>query len=318
MKLCRVVKPGLLTTVQDWGRFGFQKYGVPVSGAMDTYAFVAANLLVGNKSSDACLEIALLGPELKFLSDVQIAIAGAELSPTLNGDTVACWKTLRICEGDVLSFGSPRSGCRAYLAARGGIDVPVVLGSRSTYVRGCFGGFHGRQLKAGDVVEVCKPKKLLDSGFSMPHEFIPRYGRESTVEVVLGPQSDCFTNNGVETFLSSVCTVTDESDRMGYRLDGPEVEQRSAINIVSEAIPVGAVQVPESGKPIIVMRDAQTTGGYPKIAVITTPDVSHLGQAKPNDEIRFSKISPSKAREKLLEYMKALNQLRSKLEEAEL
>ncbi len=318
MKLCRVVKPGLLTTVQDFGRFGFQKYGVPVSGVMDTYAFVAANFLVGNESSDACLEITLLGPELKFLSDAHIAIAGADLSPTLNGDAVSCWQTLRACEGDVLAFGPTRSGFRAYLAAKGGVDVPVMLGSRSTYIRGCFGGFHGRQLKAGDVIEVCKPKRLLDSYLSMPPGLVPSYGREFTVEAVLGPQSYCFTNRGVETFLSGVYTVTAESDRMGYRLDGPEVEQRSTTGFVSEAVPVGAVQVPESGKPIIVMRDAQTTGGYPKIAVITTPDISRLGQATPNDKIRFSKTSPSRAREKLLEYMKALNQMRSKLEEAEL
>lgn len=318
MKLCRVVKPGLFTTVQDSGRHGFQRYGVPVSGAMDNYAFVAANFLVDNKPNDTCLEITLLGPELEFLDKAQVAITGAALAPTVNGGEVACWRTLEVRKGDVLSFGPPQSGCRAYLAVRGGIDVPVVLGSRSTYVRGGFGGFRGRRLKAGDVIEACKPDVLLKSGFLLPQELIPSYSNELTVEAVLGPQIDYFTGSGVETFLSSCYTVTVESDRMGYRLVGSRVEQKGLLGMISDAIPIGAVQVPKSGKPIVVMRDAQTTGGYPKIAVVTTPDVSRLGQVKPNDRIRFSKISPSKARKKFLEYRRTLSQMKGELVESEL
>jgi antagonist of KipI len=312
MKLCKVIKPGFLTTVQDVGRYGFQRYGVPVSGAMDNYALVAANLLVGNKPNDACLEITLLGPELEFLSDAQIAITGAAFSPTLNGGNVTCWQTLQVCNGDVLSFGRLQSGCRAYVAVRGGIYVPVVLGSRSTYIRGGFGGFHGRQLKAEDVIQAYKSSKL-GSAFLMPQELAPRYDNELMVEVVLGPQSNYFTDRGLETLISSVYTVTTESDRMGYRLNGTNVEQKDSLKMVSDAIPVGAVQVPRSGQPIIVMRDAQTTGGYPKIAVASTPDVSRLGQAKPDDKIQFSNISPSKARTKLLEYMKTLSQMKGRL-----
>lgn len=318
MKLCRVIKPGLSTTVQDLGRCGFQRYGVPFSGAMDDYAFTAANLLVGNKPNDACLEITLLGPELEFLNETQIAITGATLSPTINGEKVASWRTLQICRGDVLSFGRSQSGCRAYLAVRGGIDVPVVLGSRSTYVRGGFGGFQGRRLKTGDIIEAYKTNTPLKAGFLMPHELIPHYSDELTVEVVLGPQSDYFTDRGMETFLSSTYTVTTESDRMGYQLDGSPVEQKSLMDMVSDAIPVGAVQVPRSGKPIIVMKDAQTTGGYPKIAVVITPDVSRLGQVKPNNKVRFSNISLNKARTKLLEYRKTLSQMKRKLVQLEL
>ncbi len=312
MKLCKVIKPGFFTTVQDVGRWGFQRYGVPVSGAMDNYALVAANLLVGNKLNDACLEITLLGPELEFLSDTQIAITGAALSPTLNGGNVACWQTLQVCNGDVLSFGRLQSGCRAYVALRGGIDVPVVLGSKSTYVRGGFGGFEGRRLKTGDVIQAHKISKL-KSDFLVPQELVPCYHDELMVEVVLGPQSDYFTDQGLETLISSIYTVTAESDRMGYRLNGAKVEQKGSLKMISDAVPVGAVQVPRSGKPIIVMRDAQTTGGYPKIAVVSTSDISRLGQAKPNDKIRFSKISTSKARTKLLEYMKTLSQMKGKL-----
>jgi antagonist of KipI len=313
VKLCRVTKPGFSTMVQDLGRFGFQRYGVPFSGAMDTYAFTAANLLVGNKPSEACLETTLLGPELEFLNEAQIAIAGANFSPSVNGEKAGRWQTLQVRRGDVLSFGSPKSGCRAYLAVRGGINVPTVLGSKSTYLRGGFGGFHGRQLKAGDVLETQEPIVPLASGFTLPQELIPDYKDELTVEVVLGPQTEYFTERGLETFLSNVYEVTTESDRMGYRLEGAEVEQRGSMDIVSDAIPVGAVQVPRNGKPIILMRDAQTTGGYPKIAVVTSPDVSRLGQAKPNDRIRFSKVSPSRAREKLLECQKALSLLKGRL-----
>jgi len=318
MKLCKVINPGLFTTIQDLGRRGFQKYGVPVSGAMDTYAFVAANLLVGNRPEDACLEITLLGPRLEFLNKSQIAIAGAILLPSINGETANCWQTLQVNKGDVLSFRSPQSGCRAYLAVRGGIDVPLVLGSRSTYVRGGFSGFKGRQLKVGDVIEAHKPKILPKSGFLILQEFVPSYSNKWTIEAVLGPQSDCFTEQGMDTFLSNVYTVTTESDRMGYRLDGSKVEQKGSFEMVSDAIPIGAVQVPPNGKPIIVMRDAQTTGGYPKIAIVITSDVSRLGQAKPNDKIQFSKISPSKARTKLLEYMRKLKDMESKLVETKL
>jgi antagonist of KipI len=318
LKLCEVTKPGFFTTVQDLGRFGFQRYGVPVSGAMDTYALTAANLLTGNKPNDACLEITLTGPKLLFLSEAQIAITGATFYPTIDGERVTCWQTLQVHKGEVLSFGSSQNGCRGYLAVRGGINVPVVLGSRSTYVRGDFGGFHGRQLKTDDVLETHESTVPLTSGFSMPPETVPEYTGELLVEVVLGPQTDCFTERGLDIFLSDVYEITTESDRMGYRLEGAEVERKGSMDIVSDAIPVGAIQVPRNGKPIILMRDAQTTGGYPKIAVITTPDVSRLGQAKPRDRIRFSRISPTKARERLLEYLKALGLLKGRLVESRL
>lgn len=318
MKLCRVINPGLSTTVQDLGRVGFQRYGVPVSGAMDTYALMAANLLVGNQPNEACLETTLLGPELEFLNQAQIAITGAALSSTINGKSVPCWQTLQVCRGDVLSFGYLKNGCRAYLAVRRGFDVPPVLGSKSTYVRGGFGGLEGRPLRAGDIIGTCQAGKPLKSGYSMPKELIPSYSSELKVEVVLGPQSDFFTDRGLETFLSGVYTVTVESDRMGYRLEGPEVEQKEFLDMVSDAVPVGSVQVPRNGEPIIVMKDAQTTGGYPKIAVVATPDISLLGQAKPNHKIRFSKVSFRQARVKILEYLKTLRQMKKRLEKSEL
>ncbi|MCK4435754.1 biotin-dependent carboxyltransferase family protein [Candidatus Bathyarchaeota archaeon] len=312
MRLFKVNKPGLFTTVQDLGRYGFQRYGVPVSGAMDNFAFTLANYLVGNRSNDACLEMTLLGSELEFLSDSWVAITGANLSPALNGEEVACWQTLAVHNEDVLSFGRSQCGCSAYLAVRGGINVPLVMNSRSTYVRGGFGGFRGRQLKMGDVVEGFETGRL-KKGFCLPKEFVPFYPNELEVEVVFGPQSEYFTNEGREVFLSSDYVVTVESDRMGYRLDGSKVERKGSLDMVSDAIPVGSIQVPKSGKPIIIMRDAQTTGGYPKIGVVTTPDVSLLGQVKPNDKVKFSQTSPSRARAGLLEYMRDLQNVRNML-----
>ena len=291
---------------------------MPVSGAMDTYAFTVANLLVGNEPSDAGLEATLFGLELRFLSEAQIALTGATFNPTVNGERVARWRTLQIRTGDVLSLGSSQSGCRAYLAVRGGIDVPVVFGSRATCVRGGLGGLHGRQLRTGDVLEAHESAAPLVMGFSVPTEAVPEYDDELLIDVVLGPQTDCFTEKGLVTFFSSVYEVTTESDRMGYRLEGAEVERRDLLDIVSDALPVGAIQVPRNGKPIILLRDAQTTGGYPKIAVVTTPDVSRMGQAKPRDRIRFRKVSPSKARDRLLKYRQALNLLKKRLIESRL
>lgn len=307
MKLFRVIKPGFFTTVQDLGRRDFQRYGVPVSGAMDAFSMIAANLLVLNQSGDACLEITLLGPELEVLNDTQIAITGADLSPALNGQRVPIWRTLNVSKGDIISFGENRAGCRAYLTMAGGINVPVVLESKSTFVRGGFGGFEGRSLKTGDVIRASEPPSSFKVELSMPEEFIPHYQNKLTVNVVLGPQADVFTDKGLETFLSSTYTVTTKADRMGYRLEGPVIEHKVSPSIISDALPPGAVQVPGDGLPIIMMVDAQTTGGYAKIAVVTTPDLSRLGQLKPNDTVRFSGISLSQARLRLLEYQRALS-----------
>lgn len=313
MKLCRVTKRGLFTTVQDFGRYGFQRYGVPVSGAMDTHAFRAANLLVSNKPNDAALEITLMGPELLLLNATQVAITGANLSPTINGEPVDSWQTLQVRKGDALSFDLPKEGCRAYLAVNGGIDVPVLLGSRSTYLRGGFGGFSGRQLREGDVINSFEPRARLESRLSLPQELIPHYRREITVEVVLGPQVSDFTERGLTVFLSNPYTMTTDSDRMGSRLEGPEVEARGPASMVSDATPPGSVQVPIGGKPIILLRDAQTTGGYHKIAVVTTPDISRLGQLRPHSRVRFSKIPLGRSREKLLGYRKDLNRMKNEI-----
>ncbi len=306
IKVFQVLKPGVFTTVQDLGRYGYLRYGVPISGAMDTFSLVAANLLVANNPDDACLEITLIGPELQALTKTQIAITGGAASPKINGQHVPMWQTLEVQEGAVVSFGKVESGCRAYLSIRGGVDTPPVLGSRSTYVRGGFGGINGRQLKTEDIIGGFDVS-LLKVGYSMPEELVPQFTGQFKARVILGPQADMFTERGITTFLSSQYKVTLEADRMGYRLEGPIIEHKAKADIISDALLPGAVQIPKNGKPIMMMRDAQTAGGYPKIAVIITPDVSTLGQAKTNDIIEFSKITIQQAHEKINEYYKFLN-----------
>jgi len=308
MTAFHVLQPGLFTTIQDLGRFGNLKFGVPIAGAMDTFSFIAANLLVANNTNDACLEITLIGPELQALTNAQIALTGGLASPKINGQDVPMWQTLDVKKGDVLSFGKIVKGCRAYLSIRGGINTPLMLGSRSTYVRGKFGGLNGRQLKTGDIIKAF-PKPHLKSHFSMPEELVPQFSGHFKVHVILGPQDDMFTEKGVQTFLSNLYKVTSEADRMGYRLEGPNIEHEAQAEIISDALLPGAVQVPKNGKPIIVMRDAQTTGGYPKIATVISSDVSLLGQAKPEDTIEFSKIILKNAYKITLEYYKLLKKL---------
>jgi len=305
-----VLKPGFFTTIQDLGRYGYLRYGVPVSGSMDTFSLTTANYLVGNSPNDAGLEITLIGPELQVLARTQIAVTGGAISPKINDQDVPMWQTLNVQQDDVVSFGKMESGCRAYLSIRGGIDTPLVLGSRSTYVRGRFGGMKGRQLKAGDIIEGFHIQPL-EIGYKMPKELVPQFTNHFRAHVILGPQSDMFTEKGIDIFFSNHYRVTLEADRMGYRLDGPLIEHKTKADIVSDALLPGSIQVPKDGKPILIMRDAQTTGGYAKIATMITPDICMLGQAKPKDAIEFCRISIEEAYERLIEHHK-----RSPLEKA--
>jgi biotin-dependent carboxylase-like uncharacterized protein len=307
-----VLKPGLFTTVQDLGRSGFLSYGVPLCGGMDQFSLVAANLIVGNEPGYACLETTIIGPELEALRGTQVAVTGAECSPRINAENVSMWRTLSLKKGDVLSLSSARRGCRSYLSVRGGVDVPVVLGSRSTFVRGGFGGLGGRALRSGDMIG-CFDAAPLGTECSLPEKLLPSFADSVEARVVLGPQEDMFIETGVSTFLSGLFRITSEADRMGYRLDGPPVTHKKSADIVSDALLPGAVQVPQDGRPIVVMRDAQTTGGYSKIAVVVSPDLCVLGQARPGSSVRFSKVSVSEAQQRSTEYLKLLNSLSNML-----
>lgn len=291
-----IVDGGMLTTVQDLGRYGSQRYGVPVAGAMDGWALRAANRLVGNADGLAGLEMTLAGPVLRFDADAVIAVTGADLGALIDGRPIGLWQSRRIRARSVLSFAGARAGIRAYLAVGGGIDVPVVLGSRSTFTRSALGGHEGRALRAGDHLPIgaASPEASRVTR-RMPRDGVPAHGRTHDLRVVPGPQDDAFTPEGLATFLSAIYTVTPKSDRVGCRLSGPRIAHRTGADIVSDGTAAGAVQVTGDGMPIILMADRGTTGGYTKIATIISADLGRVAQAAPGDQVRFIRVDPAEA-----------------------
>ena len=286
----KVVEPGLLTTVQDLGRRGYERFGVPVAGAMDGYALRAANGLVGNPWDAAGLEITIVGPKLQATQNCLVAVTGGDLGLRVKGRKMPLWTALYVRRGWTISFEGRQRGCRAYLAVAGGIAVPPIMGSRATYLRGGFGGYQGRALRGGDVLPVGEPAcSLLDrAGQQLPEGVRPHYSDAPTLEVILGPQDDCFAEEGIATFLSGEYAVDPISDRMGYRLEGPVVAHKTSADIVSDGIVLGAVQVPANGQPIVMMADRQTTGGYTKIATVVCADIPLLAQCLPGrSRMRF-------------------------------
>lgn len=293
--ILEVQTPGLLTTVQDLGRWGYQGKGMPVAGAMDPQALQIGNILVGNDPQEAALEITAMGPKLIVAEgEGLIALVGAELGFNINGVGAPMWQSIKVKAGDEISVASPKGrGCRAYLCLSGGIDVPVVMGSKSTYLRAKVGGLEGRPLKAQDKLSTgpLKPLTWQTADFQCPEHLRPDRSEDSPLRVVLGPQDDAFTEKGIRSFLESEYTITNEADRMGYRLEGPVIEHKSGADIISDAIPLGAIQVPGHGKPICMLADRQTTGGYTKIAVLCTPDIANLAQRMPGERVRFKSIT---------------------------
>ena len=298
-----VLEPGILTTVQDSGRYGFSQFGVPPSGVLDNFSFRVGNLLVGNREEEACLETTIMGLKLKALSEVVIAITGGDLSPTLNGESLDMWRTHLLVEGDIITFKKVRSGCRAYLALSGGFAIPKIMGSRSTYLSGRFGGLEGRALKKGDILyRFDRPSPLNKLGFRFPRDSIPLYGKDLLLRVIPGPQNHHFTEKGFQTFRSSSYQVTPRCDRMGVRLEGPKIEGRPDVeeSIISEGLISGAVQVPGDGKPIIILTEL-VTGGYTKIATVISTDLPKVAQLKPGDRVNFEPISIEEAHRLLRE-----------------
>ena len=295
----QITEPGLFTTVQDRGRYGYQRLGVPVSGAMDEFALRAANLLVGNDEGAAGLEMTVIGPDIAFLSDTWIAVAGADLTAQLDGETLERWQSVQVSAGSTLTFRDMQDGMRAYLAVAGGIDVPLVMGSRSTYVDASIGGVDGRALKKGDVISALPV--ATDRSFvkrQLPDGFEARpYGQRHQLRVVLGPQQQAFGPEAIATLLSSTYSVSLDSDRMGYKLDGSPVVHQSGADIVSDGNPPGAVQVPGDGTPTILLADRGTTGGYTKIATVISSDLGKLAQAVPGHTVTFEAVTVEEAHE---------------------
>lgn len=309
----RVLKGGMLTTVQDLGRTGYQSQGFGVSGVMDVRSFKIANLLLDNPENEAVLEFTLIGPTLEFTSETIVAITGGDFQPTVNGEPVAMYTALLMHKGDILKFGSARTGSRGYLAFSSYLKIPVVMGSRCTNMKVGLGGFKGRKLQAGDFIYFRIKRRYLPF-FLSRHLDIDEFDQdEAVLRVIMGPQDDCFSRQGIDTFLNSEYTVTSDFDRMGCRLDGPFISPKETSDIISDGIVFGSVQVPSHGKPIILLADRQTTGGYAKIATVASVDIPKLVQRKTDHRIRFQAITVQEAQRLYLEEIKELDGMRKKI-----
>lgn len=312
-----VLEPGILTTIQDLGRYGFSQFGVPPSGALDPFSFRVGNLLVGNQAGEACLEITVMGLKLKAVQEIVIAITGGDLSPTLNSEPLEMWRTHLLVEGDVIHFKKVRAGCRAYLAISGGFVVPKIMGSQSTYLSGKFGGLEGRALKRGDILySLPIQSSLTKLGLRFPIEWTPQWEKEVLLRMIPGPQDHHFTQQGFQTFCASSYQVTPQCDRMGVRLDGPKIERSSDVeeSIVSEGLISGAIQVPGDGKPIIILTEL-VTGGYTKIATVLSTDLTKVAQLKPGDRVRFFPISIEEAHQFIREQEERLRSFKNFFEQ---
>ncbi len=291
----------MLTTVQDLGRVGSQRLGIPAAGAMDPFALRAGNILVGNGEDAAGLEITMIGPRVAFSDPCVIAVTGADMAPRLDGHPVPNWESLVIKSGSVLEFGELRSGARACLAVSGGIAVEPWLDSRSTYVMAKLGGFEGRQLQTGDRLPVgpFSPSMESAAGVGIPFDQRPPYTDEPTIRVIWGPHEDRFTEDGKRSFVTGSYQISQSSNRMGYRLEGPKIEHTRGPDIISCGIPLGGIQVPGIGQPIILMADHQTTGGYTMIATVIQADIPLVAQCLPGNRLSFRAVGLEEAREAL-------------------
>ena len=305
--MMQVLEPGPLSTVQDAGRFGQLRFGIPPSGAIDRFAFVVANRLVGNREDAAVLECTLVGPTLVFESACTVAVTGAEMPVRRNGAEASRWATLRVQPGDVLKLGTARAGLRAYIAVSGGIDVPPVLGSRSTYLRGKLGGLSGRALQKADRLGVLPGAEV--RAWRLALRALPTYPAEVSVRVVLGPQHERFTAEGIEQFLLGTYVMLPQSDRMGARLSGPRIGHARGHDIVSDGIALGAVQVPGDGQPIVLLNDRQSTGGYTKAATVCSFDIGRVGQLRPGQRLHFEAVTIGEAHAMLRASAHAMAQL---------
>ena len=303
--MIRVLEPGPLTTVQDGGRPGQLRYGIPPSGPVDRRAFVIANRLVGNDDHAAALECTLMGPRFEAHAACAIAVTGASMPVTVNGAEAPAWASVELKPGDVVKLGAARAGVRAYLALSGGIDVPPVLGSRATYVRGRLGGLEGRALRRDDVLRLGPSPAPRRPRRAVP-DAVSELAHEPEIRVVLGPQAERFTDDGIAALLGGPYEMLPQSDRMGARLRGPRVRHARGHDIISDGIPLGGIQVPGDGQPIVLLVDRQSTGGYTKVATVCSFDIARVGQVKPGQRLSFRAIALADAHRLLREDMALL------------
>ncbi len=315
-----VLQPGLLATIQDSGRYQLQKYGVIVSGAADMYSYRLANILVGNDQHAAGIEVTMFQTTIRFEEDTLFAVTGGDLQPLLDGRPLQMWKPQIARQGNVLQFQSPKTGARAYVAVAGGIRVPNVMGSKSTYLRARLGGYEGRALKKGDILQT-GPLNLLNERmqerigqkgivhWTVDHESLLDQRQENVVRFISGNEYEAFTVETKEALETERFQVTAQSDRMGCRLQGPSLRLKQPLEILSEAVTAGTIQVPSNGQPIVLLADRQTTGGYPKIGQVISSDIPKLAQLRPDATIRFQKVSHREAERILLQNEWTIHQM---------
>jgi antagonist of KipI len=318
----KVLHPGLLTTIQDLGRYGSQKYGVIVSGAMDSYSLRVANLLVGNDEGEGALEITLFGTTLYFEKDLLIAITGGDLLATIDGKKAPMWRPILMRKGSVLKFKSAIKGCRAYLAFAGGIVIPKVMGSKSTYLRAEIGGFQGRALRKEDTFECGEMNELNHSlvqqlekmnghfTWAVNYSALINLKSSQTIRVLKGTEFNRFDKNSQQMLFNEPYTITTQADRMGYRLEGPVLSLAEPFELLSESVTYGTIQVPPNGQPIILMADRQTTGGYPKISQIISADLPSLAQLQPTSTIQFKEVTHEQAEMELLKKEQVIDEIK--------
>jgi antagonist of KipI len=312
----KMLRSGILSTVQDLGRWGYQRFGVPVGGVMDEVSHRLANWLVGNDESEATVEMTLVGPGFTVTRDTLLAVCGGDFEPRVNGQAMPRARPVLVRAGGALEFGPCRAGCRGYLALAGGVQVPPVMGSRSTFLRGSFGGFHGRPLKRGDLLDTLPldetrfpslRQKLAAGGLRIAFPSWSATERVDllapgphTIRFVPGRHWTLFAEKVRGQFCASVYRIGAQSDRQGYRLDGPTLVPDEPIEVISEGVTFGTIQVPPSGEPIVLMASRQTTGGYPRLGEVASVDLPLLGQLPPGSAVRFQQIGLEEAQSLLL------------------
>lgn len=300
-----VIDGGFSTTVQDRGRTGSQRFGVSACGAMDVASLAVANALVGNAADAAALELTFSGGAYRVDADaLRIAVAGAEMPLMLDGAPIDPRRSHTVGRGSRIEIGPSASGVRAYLAVSGGLATQPVLASRSTHLRSAIGGHEGRALRAGDAIPV-GGIDLAGMDRRLRHDRRPYFG--GVIRIVPGPQDDAFAEGALDLLTSGRYRISPQSDRMGAVLNGPSLPFSSGFNIVSDGVTMGSIQVPGHGRPIVLLSDRQTTGGYPKIATVTTPDLGKFAQRRPNERVVFHAISPDEAEQRYVAWRQALD-----------
>lgn len=306
----RILHPGLITTVQDGGRLGYQSQGFGVSGAMDRRSFRLANLLLDNPADEAVLEFSLIGPSLAFTKDTIIAITGGDFQPKRQGQALPMNTAIYMTKGDVLTFGGAKTGAWGYISFSSRLQLPKIMGSYATNTKIGLGGFKGRPLKAGDLIAFRDNRPYLPYFLSRSVTTEGFDQKEANLRVILGPQDHLFTREGLETFLNATYTVTPKADRMGYRLEGPPIAHQDQADIISDGTCLGSIQVPAHGQPIVLLADRQTTGGYAKIATVISVDLPKLVQRQVGHKIRFQAISVQEAQELLRQEEQTFDKMR--------